>query len=230
MKLFDSQIRWLVTAITVAATALALAAPAGAWEDPENGRQAGNGHGSMPNQFDDKSVPSTTVGEGASVQAAMNPGLVTRDGKTFVPGVSAKGESALVEVGPNLRVTERASLGESAPGVTDMGNDAVAASSVGSTAGSRSFSADSYLRHSRAEQKSLQSTFVPGVTDTRTGIAAELGRPLAPVVPQATTTSSDDGFEIGTVPVAVAASLAAALLMVLMSLAIRSRRRHILLH
>jgi hypothetical protein len=58
-----SQSRWIVTLVTVSLAALAAVAPAGAWEDPTDGRQAGNGQGSLP-QFDSSPILSNSVHEG----------------------------------------------------------------------------------------------------------------------------------------------------------------------
>lgn len=72
--------------------------------------------------------------------------------------------------------------------------------------------------------------FIPGYTDSWSGVAAKLGKDFAPVVPTATALgSSDDGVELGPLSIALALSLAVAALMALTALTVR-RRRHVLLH
>ena len=123
MNAHDSQIRWLVVAFAASALALIAAAPAGAWADSPGGRQDGKGIGSIPPpEIQSLHQPSATIssnlehegvlaerrlGSAATagvVVGAMNPGVVVRDGKTFVPAVAADGSSTLVRVGPNLHV------------------------------------------------------------------------------------------------------------------------------
>ena len=106
----DSQIRWLFTIVAATALALMAAAPAGAWADPPGGRQDGKGIGSIPppeiqslhqgsatissNLRHEGVLAERRLGSAAtagSVVASMNPGVVVRNGKTFVPGVSSTG-------------------------------------------------------------------------------------------------------------------------------------------
>ena len=76
-----SQSRWIVTLVTVSLAALAAIAPAGAWEDPTDGRQAGNGQGSLPTQFEEPSVLSNSRHEGALAERrveAVSPDVALR--------------------------------------------------------------------------------------------------------------------------------------------------------
>jgi len=118
-----SQNRTLVVAFAATALALIAAAPAGAWADAPGGRQDGKGIGSIPPpEIQTLHQRSATIGsnlrhEGVLAErrlgsaavagvvvTSMNPGVVVRDGKTFVPAVAADGSSTLVQVGPNLHV------------------------------------------------------------------------------------------------------------------------------
>ena len=222
MNSLDTQIRWLVTAVGVVAAALLLVAPAGAWEDPEGGRQAGNGQGSLPTQFDQESTVAANAANAAdvgTVVASMNPGVVVSNGKTFVPGVNASGDSVLIEVGPNLRVSDAESGSVVAsmnpgvivrngktfvPGVNASGDSVLIEVAPNPSSSDRSFSADSYLQHARSEQ-------------------------VAGVQPTPASGSSDDSIELGTLPLTLAGALAVAALMALTAVTVR-RRRHVLLH
>jgi|SRR5829696_3629385 len=114
-----SQNRTLVVAFAATALALIAAAPAGAWADAPGGRQDGKGIGSIPppeiqtlhqrsatiasNVRHEGVLAERRVGSTARtavVVGAMNPGVVVRNGRTFVPGVSATGASTLIEIRP----------------------------------------------------------------------------------------------------------------------------------
>ena len=253
MNSLDSQIRWLFTAVSVVAAALVLVAPVGAWEDPEGGRQAGNGQGSMPTQLDQSSADSTASGRSFSAEsylqhtraeqlaaptsnpssggvvAPMNPGVIVSNGKTFVPGVTASGQSALIEVGPNLRVLEQASgvvVATMNPGVV-VSNGKTFVPGVTANGESTLIEVGPNLQ---VVETATADAYIPGYTDSSSGIAAKLGKDLVPAVPQATvSTSSDDGIEVGPISIALASSLAVAALMALMALTVR-RRRNVILH
>ena len=196
----DSQIRWLVTIFAATALALMAAAPVGAWADSPGGRQDGKGIGSIPPpEIQSLHQTSATISSnlrhegvlaerrlGSAVTAgtvvsAMNPGVVVRDGKTFVPAMSASGESTLVEVGPNLHAASDSGrvVGSMNPGVV--------------------------VRNGR--------TFVPGVSSTGASTLVEIRPRDVSVVPAASATSGDDGFEWSPAAVGLTAALAVALLM-----------------
>jgi hypothetical protein len=203
----DSKIRWLVATLAAAALAVTIAAPAGAWADPPGGRQDGNGIGSMPPQDVQKTILSNSVHEGVQADRRLGASVVAAQpveirslGKTFIPGFTDSGAGVMLEVRQNLRddvVTDKA-----APAPSPI----------------------PYLSHGNGVPSSTFKTYIPGVTDSGTGVNRELG--IDPTTVVATGEVSDDSFNWSSdLVIGISAALLTALLMALGTFALVHQRR-----
>jgi hypothetical protein len=198
----DSKTRWLVTAFAAAALAVTLAAPAGAWPVAEG---SDNVNGSMPPQEVQNDVLSNTVHEGVQADRRLGTTSIvpTPVSDAYVPGVTDSSIGVMEQVRQNARddvVTDKA-----APAVTDTPT------------------AIPYLSQGEGVPASFGETYVPGVTDSTTGVYNALGIETPTVVAADT---SDDSFSWNSdFVIALSAALATALLMTLGTFALVSQRR-----
>jgi hypothetical protein len=200
----DSQARWLVTTLGAVALMLVMVAPAGAWADVEGGRMDGNGQGSMPPVDVQKSQIHTNVaheGRLADLRVAT-----TTSGDTFIPGYTDSTSGVLKDVGATV--------------ATVPNRDHVVADKAAPEA-----PVIPYLSHGEGVSSSYGETYVPGVTDSGTGVLTDVGANVEPPV-AVTTAVSDDGFDWSSdVVIGISAALLTALLMALGTFALVNQRR-----
>lgn len=210
-----SQIRWLVTALVATAAALVVVAPASAWEDVQ--RMNGVGQGSMPPAAvqERASIHSNLTHEGRLADQRLGTAVATHT------GLGAQGLPVYKHYVDNGYI----------PGVTD--------SSIGVAEQVRQIARDNvvtdkaapetppipYLSHGEGVDSSFGETYIPGVTDSGTGVLRDLGVDVPPVA--ATTREvSDDGFNWSSdTVIGISAALLTALLMALGTFALVSQRR-----
>jgi hypothetical protein len=208
----DSKTRWLVTIVAVSAAAVMLVAPAGAWQDVAGGRMDGNGSGSLP-------PPEVQERQASILTNAVHEGRLAerRVGTTSVVPASTSG-TVVATMNPGLVETGGRTF---VPGVDSSGASVLLevgpSLEVGSVA-----SRDDVVADKAAPAPAVE--FVPGVTDSTTGVYATYG--IEPPAVVAATGSSDDSFNWNSdILIAISVALAMALLMALGTFALVSQRR-----
>lgn len=179
-----------------------------------------------------------------TVVATMNPGLVVSDGKTFVPGVDENGSAVLLEVSPSLTagsyVSEIADDPASGTVVATMNpglivsNGKTFVTGIDENGSAVSLEVGPGLRAGSVVDRNEVVTdkarpeppavYIPGVTDSTTGVYRALGIEPQPIV--AATGSSDDSFSLNSdIVIGISVALAMALLMALGTFALVNQRR-----
>jgi hypothetical protein len=220
----NSQARWLVTAIGAALLMLAMAAPAGAWADLEGGRMDGNGQGSMPPvEVQKAQIQSNLAHEGRLADQRLGSGnVVSRSAsESFIPGVTDSTTGVMQQAAQNVRDTP-VTRPDSSAGTVSVASDLRNRDDIVTD---KPAPAVPYLSHGEGVDPSYGKTFIPGVTDSGTGVLTDVGANVEPPV-AVTREISDDGFNWSSdIVIGISAALLTALLMALGSFALVNQRR-----
>jgi hypothetical protein len=216
-----SQARWLVTTVGAVALLLVMAAPAGAWADVEGGRMDGNGQGSMPPLEVQKSQIHTNVAHEGKL-AELRVATATA-GDTYIPGVTDSTTGVMQQVAANTR-EQAFTRPDSSAGTTSVPPELPNRDYVVADKAAPAAPVIPYLSQGQGVASDFGETYIPGVTDSGTGVLTDIGANVE--TPVVTAAVSDDGFNwTSDSVIGISAALLTALLMALGAFALVNQRR-----
>lgn len=168
-------------------------------------------------------VTDSTTGVMAEARKNAREALVVT-GETFIPGVTDSTTGVMQQVAANAR-DQAFTRPDGSAGTTSVPPELRNRDHVIADKAEPVKPAIPYLSHGEGVDPSYGKTFIPGVTDSSTGVLTDVGANIEPPV-AVTREVSDDGFNWSSdIVIGISAALLTALLMALGSFALVNQRR-----